>query len=914
MNKILFLTLLTIITPLAIAQQENLTTDYSQLAKALSASDTHLAICLSRIEESKQTTKAMRDCLKKEKELEHIEVYGRFIGLETPEVIGRYYLDKKFIENAPKGNGDINELIALLPGVQISESAYSINSLQEIKAQEISISGANPWQTGFYIDGLNYNSRQDPASSSSSANDIEGGVQTMNINHNIVSSISVYDNNIPAEYGSFSGGVVEVETLSPFEDDKTSFSIGYRSTQSDWGSYHTITAEDDEESPSTDSDTLEEEPPVFKKNSYSIALEHKFNDRHGLLVNASYLESVISDISLQQTRTQERKNTNALIKYSYRNGWVDDLALSFIYAPYESHNYKKDVLNSDYITHGGAIGSTLNIKHDFSWSHLDSKLSYSQSENSREAPDHYYIWLQAKGKEWGKYSDGNSVDSVPVSLEGGDGDLDKVQETISWKNKFVLDSVDLFGYGHDIQFGTHFDYENIKRDRNQDSYYYNSSLQYSTGINSEPLNCSGYTLDCVELSFYQPITELEAQLGSSLDLNNPEHLLAYSENVATTPQYFQSRLVRPEEHISVDIMRYAIFLSDNIQTGRVNTNVAVRAEYDDFFQNLNFSPRLSMGIDVFDDGYSLVVLGANRYYDAGLLTYKVREQQLPSYTQYRPIQGAYLQNWLDSSGVADFRYRYTDIKTPYDNEFVIGWKQSTEMFGTFSFKYVKRKKYDQLARESEAILENDGFSYIQVNNAGYGYSERYTFAWDAQYKNHSFWFNTSQTTNYSNVDDYDTSPDEVPLDELVMYEGELISKADLDLINENFSRPLMASFGWSTKWLDNLTTSFTGNYSQGYDTAQPTGGYSETGEVENACSECQSTAVLVPSYKKYYVKSRTLVNMGLTWQPKLFDEHSLRLRADISNLFDVRTYAIKDNSSGIEVGRQFWLGINYSFN
>ena len=278
MNKILFLTLLTIITPLAIAQQENLTTDYSQLAKALSASDTHLAICLSRIEESKQTTKAMRDCLKKEKELEHIEVYGRFIGLETPEVIGRYYLDKKFIENAPKGNGDINELIALLPGVQISESAYSINSLQEIKAQEISISGANPWQTGFYIDGLNYNSRQDPASSSSSANDIEGGVQTMNINHNIVSSISVYDNNIPAEYGSFSGGVVEVETLSPFEDDKTSFSIGYRSTQSDWGSYHTITAEDDEESPSTDSDTVEEEPPVFKKNSYNIALEHKFND------------------------------------------------------------------------------------------------------------------------------------------------------------------------------------------------------------------------------------------------------------------------------------------------------------------------------------------------------------------------------------------------------------------------------------------------------------------------------------------------------------------------------------------------------------------------------------------------------------------------------------------------------------
>jgi hypothetical protein len=917
MNRILLSILFSLASPLALAQQENQTTDYADLTKELSASKVHLTKCLARLDENEQNVKTIRTCLEEEKSLEHIEVYGRFIGLETPEVIGRYYLDKKFIENAPKGNGDINELIALLPGVQISESAYSIDSLQEIKAQEISISGGNPWQTGFYIDGLNYNSRQDPASSErsvSAANDLGGGVQTMNINHQIVSSISVYDNNIPAEYGNFSGGVVEVETLSPFDDKKTSFSFGYRGSQSDWGNYHKITAEDDEESELDGSDVVDEEPPIFKKNSYNISLKHKFNNQHGILINASYLESVISDVSLQQIRTQQRKNTNALVKYSYRDGWVDNVDLSFIYAPYENHNYKKDVINSDFIIDGGAIGSTLNIGHDFSWARLDSKLNFSRSENSREAPEHYYIWLQAKGKEWGQYSDGNGDDAVLVSLEGGDGDLEKVQETVSWKNKFILDSFELLGSIHDIQFGTYVDYENIQRDRNQDSYYYNSSLQYSTGIDSAPLNCSGYTLDCIELSYFQSMAMLEAELGHNVDLNNPEHLLAYSDNVVTTPQYFQSRLVRQEEHISVDLMRYAMFLSDGINIGRVNANVAVRAEYDDFFQNLNLSPRLSMGIDVFDDGYSMAILGASRYYDAGLLTYKVREQQLPSYTQYRSIRDSYLQGWLDSSGVSDFRYRYTDIKTPYDDEFVIGWKQSTQMFGTFSFKYVKRKKHDQLARESEVALGNDGFSYIQVNNAGYGHSDRYTFAWNTQYESHSFWFNTSHTNNYSNVENYDTSPDNVPFDELVMYEGELISKTDLELINSNFSRPLMASFGWSTQWFDNLTTSFTGNYSQGYDTAQSTGGYSETGEIVSACPECQSTLVLVPTYEKYYVKSRTLVNMGLTWQPKLFGEHSIRLRADISNLFDVRTYAIKDNSSGIEVGRQFWLGINYSFN
>jgi len=81
--------------------------------------------------------------------LEHIEVKGQYIGIEVPEVIGRSYLDRNFITSIAKGNGDINELIALLPGVQLSNDAFSIESLAEISAPEISISGAQPWQTGF---------------------------------------------------------------------------------------------------------------------------------------------------------------------------------------------------------------------------------------------------------------------------------------------------------------------------------------------------------------------------------------------------------------------------------------------------------------------------------------------------------------------------------------------------------------------------------------------------------------------------------------------------------------------------------------------------------------------------------------------------------------------------------------------
>ena len=915
MNKTLLVALLFTFAHCAVAQQQGSDVRYHEIVQELSATDTQLNRCLASIESSKQSVKTMRTCLIEEQKLEHIEVYGRFIGLETPEVVGRYYLDKKFIENAPKTNGDINELIALLPGVQISESAYSVEALTEIKAQEISISGGNPWQTGFYIDGMNYNSRQDPAASErsvSSINDIEGGVQTMNVNSEIVSSITVFDNNIPAEYGNFSGGVVEVETLSPFDKQDTSFSIGYRGTQSNWGSYHRIEPEDIANSGELDSE--EDEIPEFKKNNYSLQLRHQFNEHHGLLLSASYLESVISDLSLQKVKKQERRNTNLLVKYSYRDGWLDNLDWSLIYAPYENHNFLKDTLNSDFVLNGGAIGSTLNIAHDLSWARFSSKLNYSFSENSREAPKDYYIWLQAKGKEWGQLSDNNGEESTLVSLAGGHGNIEKVQQTASWKNKLEFDDFEALSGVHNIQLGTYIDVESVNRDRDQDSYYYNSAVQYTTGTGAGALNCSGYTLDCVELSFFQSIESIEEELGTTLDFNNPEHLQAYSNNIATTPQYFQSRLVRPEEHISVELMRYAFFLSDSIDFGRVNANVAARVEYDDFFENINISPRISMGIDVFDDGYSMAILGASRYYDAGLLTYKIREQQLPSYTQYRPIRDGYLQGWLDSSGVADFKYRYTDVKTPYDDELVIGWKQATDLFGTFSFKYIKRKKYQQLAREAETVLGTDGFSYIQVNNAGFGDSERYTFAWNAQVKSHSFWFNTSHSNNYSSVENYDATADEVAIDDIVMFEDELISKADIELINDNFARPLKASFGWSTQWNDNLSTTFTGNYSQGYDSVIATGSFVQTGEVESACPECQVSAVTVPLYEKEYIKSRTFINMGLNWQPKLFGAHRLRINADISNLFDARTYSVTPNTGGIEVGRQFWLGLNYSFN
>ena len=494
------------------------------------------------------------------KEIERITVKGQYIGIEVPEVIGRAYLDRNFIEATPKGNGDINELIALLPGVQLSEDYYSIDNLAEISAPEISISGAKPWQTGFMIDGMNYNNRLDPASASrigASENEVSGGVQSMNINSQIVESITVYDHNIPADFGDFSGGVVDAETISPFSTD-TRVSFGIRGNRSDWGEYHII---DNDEPDDTAEGQDAIEPPIYEKTNIDFSIQKKLNEQHALLMSVSYLKSDISDISLSAQKVESRENINALLKYSYRDGWVDSLDLSVMYAPYTSDSYLKDVLNSDYQVEGGSFGFTANLAEETRFGHFSSKFNMSQSDNNRTGPAHFYTWLQAKGKEWGQLAD-QSADSTPVSEYGGYGNLDNTQTSFNWRNTLTLERKKWGKTEHAIRVGAELNHQNYERTRQQNYYKYDSPIQYSS--TSAQLNCSGYTLDCVEQSFYVDLDTLAEQLGGSIDFNNPEHLLAYSNNVATTAQYFNSRLVTPSEQIDVSLNKAALYATDVI--------------------------------------------------------------------------------------------------------------------------------------------------------------------------------------------------------------------------------------------------------------------------------------------------------------------------------------------------------------
>ncbi|MCQ8882062.1 TonB-dependent receptor plug domain-containing protein [Pseudoalteromonas shioyasakiensis] len=842
------------------------------------------------------------------KEIERITVKGQYIGIEVPEVIGRAYLDRNFIEATPKGNGDINELIALLPGVQLSEDYYSIDNLAEISAPEISISGAKPWQTGFMIDGMNYNNRLDPASASrigASENEVSGGVQSMNINSQIVESITVYDHNIPADFGDFSGGVVDAETISPFSTD-TRVSFGIRGNRSDWGEYHII---DNDESDDTAEGKDDLEPPIYEKTNIDFLIQKKLNDKHALLMSVSYLKSDISDISLSAQKVESRENINALLKYSYRDGWVDSLDLSVMYAPYTSDSYLKDVLNSDYQVEGGSIGFTANLGEEIRFGHFSSEFNMSQSDNNRTGPAHYYIWLQAKGKEWGQLAD-QSVDSIPVSEYGGYGNLDITQTSFNWRNTLTFERKKWGNTEHAIRVGAELNHQNYERTRQQNYYKYDSPIQYSS--TNAQLNCSGYTLDCVEQSFYVDLDTLAEQLGGSIDFNNPEHLLAYSNNLATTAQYFNSRLVTPRENIDVSLNKAALYATDVITWKQFDFHFGVRYDYDDFFKNHNIAPRFSIGYDVFNDGNTLLTAGLNRYYDAGLLDYKIKEQQKFAYREYRPIQSGYLQAWLPSFYTGNFRYIYDDVKSPYDDEIALGLRHTTESFGNFAVKYIHRDKKDQLSRNEKTNLKNDGYQYITIYNNGTGESERYSLSWDAKFGDHSIWANASYNQNSESNSDYTATPDNTPIESLVYYEGELMSLSELDTLKANFGRPVTANFGWNTNWTDTFSTGLTATYSGSYTTAIKSSSDQQIG-VGSECTTCEAVEIFVPKYEAHTFDSRIMFALNSRWNYQISQSQSLEFRLDVSNLFNARSHAVTEGNSGIEPGRMFWLGVSYNY-
>ena len=133
---------------------------------------------------------------------------------------GTSRFDRESVEARAPGSGDVNEILRALPTVQFSsqDGRATRAELQDLRPASISISGGSFTENLFVVDGIGVNSRLDVSSTNPNhyiEGNAAGSAQSLWVDSSLVGSITVRDSNISAEYGQFTGGVVEIDTRAP---------------------------------------------------------------------------------------------------------------------------------------------------------------------------------------------------------------------------------------------------------------------------------------------------------------------------------------------------------------------------------------------------------------------------------------------------------------------------------------------------------------------------------------------------------------------------------------------------------------------------------------------------------------------------------------------------------------------------
>lgn len=771
---------------------------------------------------------------------------------------GVYELTRKSLEHYSSVNGDITDAIETLPNVQLSDDADSTSGLTDLKPASVSISGGRYYDNNFSINGISNNSLLDPAgseTSDSSINEVPGHEQAIFLDLDQIDSIRVYDSNIPAEYGSFTGGVIDAKIREASDEQRTRFS--YYTTRSEWVKYHVIINDIDDEDLNYD----EPEAAEFSRSRFTISHERPLNDDNRFRISFSGSQSSTPTLSLNQTEQIREEKYSLSVTHTYEDD-IKKITNFFSYSPYKKNTLLDDVKDSDYeLTSGGLLFNSDTealIGNQIHW----FTVAANYSENSRSAPGDYRTWYNTTSKDWG------SDAGLTSSKEGAFGDLDKYQAGISlnWKSESNLRSE----FAQKLRYGATIKQTFAGFSRPEDTYIFSHA---------------------------------EDSDGDEIGLNPAVECLQSSLDCAQGEQFFSSRLVYPEDSANVSLGELAAFAELTMKFDRLSATIGGRIDHDNFLNNTNIGWRSRASYDFFNDRSLMFIAGANRYYSGPLLTYKLREAAEPYYEEYRSTTNNVINSWEYDSGAGTYRYRFDDTRTPYSDEVVLAIK-GILLGGTGEVKLLQRNNEDEFSR-SETGVESDGYRYYEITNDGYSNYESISINWDADFGHFNTGFSATWSRTESSNNSYDDSIDPATSDESVWYQGERRTLASINQLRENYARPVILSVYGAADITDWFTATLKAKYKGSYATVVDTGD-----DYQDGITDGQANNMAI--YEDSRRPASLIVDSSFRIRP--VSALNLTLVAEINNIFNARTYSVAEtDDDGIEVGRSVWLGVEAEF-
>ena len=802
----------------------------------------------------------------------------------TSQTMGTQILSAGKIADLPTGNGNVTELLKYNPNVQFANESNSSVTPGEIAPDNVSFHGEKFYNNNFMIDGLSNNSTINPGSSAQgimtkpdgfSPTDLPAGdTQSFWVPSDLLESVEVYDSNVSAKYGNFTGGVVDARLKDP-DLERASGKVSWRGTRSAWTRYHI----DDSDKDSFYSANDFYKQPKFTKNFYTATFNQPINDSAGFVFSYSRQQSVIPQFHSNMNRwtDQKRLSENYLLKGTWFADNGDIFRLTGMYSPHESTYYKPDTKKGGFTNHGGGWRTNLEWEHFADWGKITSLAGYQFEQNKVEQESStsstWYRYYKSKDFvsdviNWGTGIAGANSQTATI---GGYGDYGTEKNTTTLKQDAELNPFALLGVNHQLDAGWEVDMYQATYRRYEDAYV---SRGAST-INKNTV----------------------CQAGDEFCIDGE--------------QSFKSRTLYPKRSVQGSYNNYAAYLQDSMNFKRLEVTPGVRLQYDDFLKNTTLAPRFAASVDVFGDKTTRLFGGANRYYGQNLLAYKLRNGISTYYIQTRPNT---LSPWVTGDKKTNsVDYDISDLKTPYSDELSLGLSQRV-LNTVWTVKWVNRKGRDQFGRKSITDANGDRFSVLDNNAKTEGNSWTLTAEpispWHWALADVSWSLGANITNNKSSSQAwYDTTDND---NKKVIFDNKLMDAADMDALDYN--TPWNAFINVNT-WLPtlNLNWNQTFRYTAGYK------GYTtETVTCPNAGLPCGGYEGDATRYDETRFNDYFTWDWRFAWRQPTFENQSVELTLDVLNVLDT---VIEANQTGkasskkmtYKTGRQFWFGVAYSW-
>ncbi|WP_420478720.1 hypothetical protein [Brevundimonas sp. FT23028] len=784
---------------------------------------------------------------------------------------GTTTLNLEAIEARAPGSGDANGILRILPTAQFSTSAGNAtrDDLQDLRPETVSISGGSINDNLFILDGVgvnNYGYDEDANPGDfTGAGVASASAQTHWVDTSLLGEVTVRDSNIPARYGDFQGGVVELTTRAP----GPVFGVqGYYGLTSDGMAQYRMSdlARDSFAGAAPDA-------PEFEKERFGFNVDLPVSARFRLLAGYNQTTATVTNFPGANYVAwgawgQRSRSENYLLKGEYDLADSLRMTAQVSYSPYESEARQTNTAyDNRIVSRGGGLTTRLGLegtRGEAAWS-LD--LSHADTDNDRDAP-------------WGTFN----ISSAAPGLSG-----------------CSLSSSCTIGSAGD--------------------FYQDQQLTTLKGDWEQPLGfgvlSAGFELSHVEAHRERPqelVSHLTTDISANTVCTTGESLACRNGAYALTTQLRYAAFSADAE-----IDSYAVWGEYQFDLAGFDVRAGLRYDHETFLDNHNIAPRLSVSRDLPWAGVN-VTAGVNRYYNRSFVGYTLREGAgvIRQYRRTPTTVGAerrWDDTWVLTSHTDSNRYSGLGLDTPYSDEATLALTGPFAWIGgQYRIKGILREGRDQISRSARftEIYDRETGStatrsvYYATNDGERSYrglSLEYTRPVG---EDHTLTFSTNFShTDATNLSLFDMADESELSGVMVYYDGEVVDvlQALSDNQVEDYASPFIVNADWSARWLDGrVRTNLNARYRQGIEVVADTGANISVG------------GATYDVYDKVEYSDSVDVNLGVEAEIVRTAYGVVSVDARINNLFNtVLNPDYQSATQPYQLGRNAWISIKFRY-